>query len=283
VFNQVWRYSAFQKWCLPGITYGFAEQAGFWQYTAKWPQEPTNPFIGLFSKIQFAYWLMLSNMNSGVAASGIHFDPMMLSSRADDVDRAPLNDTRYIQAYQFFDKYGGFHAHPAESPGAWVAFRGRGDNYPAGDYSFLMSANASATFNIGITRLGSNKSAFGAWCKALPPGESVVIQTRLTDSKGAPLSTFEARVVWYDGAPDNTITAPRGGNGSWRLEFDSSGGAVTALEGKLTGSGAWVETVANITGCTSSTLRLVNTAKVDAAATLREASVAFHMVEVMRL
>merc|ERR1712216_105685 len=149
------------------------EMAGFWQYTAKWPLNPPDQFVGIFSKAQFAYWMMLSNLHNGVAASGIHFDPMMYSpTHKEEVDRVPLNDTRYISAYRFYDTYAGYHAHPESAPGAWIALRGKGDNFPAGDYRFLMqSVETPSSFDQGQTNIGARSSPFGAWCKALSPGD----------------------------------------------------------------------------------------------------------------
>jgi hypothetical protein len=278
VFNQ--RYAVYEKWCLPGHTYGFAEQAGFWQYTSTWPRDPSDPDVGLFSKVQFAYWLMLSNMNSGVAASGLHFDPMMLSSRADDAARVPLDTSAFQRAYSFFDTYAGYHAHPDASPGAWVAFRGQGDHYPAGDFTFLMASDSASA--VGVTRLGSNASAYGAWCKALPPGEALVVTHLLTDGQGQPLPDVTVRVVWYDAVPDNATVSPRRGAGAWHLEANTTDGPEVVMRHSVGATGAWVESVANVSRCTSRSLRLVNTARVsdDAAYGRLDAFVAFHMIEV---
>jgi len=267
VFNQSWRYSPYLEWCLPGTTYGFAEQAGFWQYTAKWPLHPSDKNVGVFSKAQFAYWMMLSNLHNGVAASGLHFDPTMYSpEHKEEVDHVPLNDTRYIDAYRFYDAYAGYHAHPDSAPGAWTAFRGKGDNFPAGDYSFLMqTVSSSSAFDLGQTGIGPASSPFGAWCKALPSKDSVSFKVALSGE----LSSAQLRVVWFNEAGT-----------SWQLQYPAApeGKLRTALHRIGTGTPNWLEAsvvVRDIQLESSASKHFVLT-------NLGSAAVSFHMIEVRR-
>jgi hypothetical protein len=231
VFNQTWRYSVYQDWTLPGTTFGFSEMAGFWQYTAQWPLNPKDSNVGVFSKVQFAYWLMLSGLHNGVSGTGMHFDPMMYSPRhPEEVDRVPLNDTRYINAYRFYDMYAGYHAHPSDAPGAWIAFRGKGDNFP-GDYHFLMrSVSTPSDFDLGETAVGDRSSPFGAWCKALSPNTSASFKTDLAGD----ISRLQLRLVWFDEAGT-----------SWTLKYSNTDGTLaTAMHRGGSGSGKWLETTA---------------------------------------
>lgn len=268
VFNQDFRYTPYLEWCLPGTTFGFAEQAGFWAYTKKWPLHPKDMNVGVFSKVQFAYWLMLSNLHNGVAASGIHFDAMMYSpSHPEDVDRVPLNDSRYIESYRFFDAYAGYHAHPDSAPGAWVAFRGKGDNYPAGDYHFLMqSFHTSSAFDQGETGVGPRTAKFGAWCKTLPSKDSASYKVALSGET----SKIKLRVVWYSEAEHH----------SWQLQYTAAAGGELkiAIQQDGPGTGDWQESTV-----------VLEDIKFDAAApehivltNTGYAAVSFHMIEVRR-
>lgn len=267
VFNQAWRYSVYREWCLPGTTFGFSEMAGFWQYTAKWPKDPSDPNVGVFSKVQFAYWLMLSGLHNGVSGTGLHFDPMMYSpSHTEEIDRVPLNDTRYIDAYRFYDTYAGYHAHPADAPGAWIAFRGEGDNFP-GDYRFLMqNVSTPPDFDAGYSSIGDRTSPFGAWCKALSPHTSAAFKVGLVGD----LSRVHLRVVWFE---------PVHGNASWRLNYTTAGGVLaTAMHANGGSKGAWHESIIVVADAAFDT----DVAKHLVLENLGNAAMFVHMIEVRR-
>ncbi|NJL07970.1 MAG: hypothetical protein HC900_06685 [Methylacidiphilales bacterium] len=87
----------------------------------------------------------------------------------------------------FANKYVGFHHRPAESPGAWVAFRENDTTLAAngmpeearrlknhtGDYTFLMERLPDKSYGKGITKVGPDEKRFGAWARVLPAREEM--------------------------------------------------------------------------------------------------------------
>lgn len=127
-----------------------------------------------FSRIQGAYWELLSNMASGVHVCGLHSSAFL----------APfMRQRNYATMYSWADAYIGLHASPLLAPGAWVAFRpaqpeGQTPAILIGDYSFLMQRQLGeeGDSSLGLVKCGTSwepgdfSTPYGAWCRSLPPG-----------------------------------------------------------------------------------------------------------------
>lgn len=263
-FNQTQRYANFRRDCLPGHTFCFAEMCGYGSR-----EQP-------FTALEFAYWLCLSNMASGVSASGLH--------GATVLSQQYLSDPNFAVAYNFADDYMGLHARPDLSPGAWVAMKGTGDLPPLGDYNFLMK-------RVGRLEPGDGDGArqcysdattealavpYGAWCRILRPGKRFAFQldTRLFGAGNKRKAAMVRVVFWsakgssfsvyYD---DGTATGKRIISTTpadrWQVATANFTDALFARSGPE-GSDLWVEAAAAATDGTA-------------------ASVHMHMIEVRKI
>lgn len=180
-FNQTFRYAPFRRDCLAehGVVC-FAESCGLGSFAGPQGPKKTPALQALnFSRIQGAYWELLSNMDSGIHVTGLHssafLNPWM--SRPD-----------FAAMYAWADDYMGLHASPTLAPGGWVAFRptdpeGKTPPTLIGDYSFLMQRKAGMKddTSVGLTKCGTSwepgnqSSPFGAWCRSLPAGASMFL------------------------------------------------------------------------------------------------------------
>jgi hypothetical protein len=190
-YSQEWRYSTYIKYCKPGIAVGFSELI--------------SGRLRPYSEIQWQYWRVLSELHSGISYIGTRPLPF---------EKAHLeNDTRYINVLEFADKYAGYHALPAESPGAWIALRGKGDSFPW-DYTFLMESLDSSSLT-DLKRVGSDEDPYGAWAQNLAVGGRILLDIHddfySADQRSVGVKAT-LRVIYYDS-----------GKGSWTLKYDASG------------------------------------------------------------
>lgn len=250
VFNNTHRYARFMEFCLSGKTRGFTEMCGFHEYTDSY----NNPF----PKVQWNYWRLLSDMHCGVSMSGFHTWTIIKDN---------FDQPEYTAAWNFADRYLGFHADPKSAPGAWVALRGNGDNF-RGDYRYLMEREGDHPTaplvdnypgtddgSYEVTRVGSTDVRYGAWARALPPGKRMTFH--VNPDVFYPGEKCVARVVYFDS-----------GTGSWQLMHE--GGVKTTVSNKNTGKWTEREVLIETNG---NTYEIVNTGS---------EAVIFHMLEVKR-
>lgn len=180
-FNQTFRYAPFRRDCFSehGVAC-FAESCGLDSFAGPSRTKKT-PGLSLanFSRIQGAYWELLSNMNVGVHVSGLHSSAFL---------NPFMGQTNFAKVYAWADAYMGLHATPSLAPGGWVAFRPsepEGQTPPTwiGDYSFLMRRllGVPQDKSVGLEKCGTswepgNRSTpYGAWCRSLPPGAAIFL------------------------------------------------------------------------------------------------------------
>jgi hypothetical protein len=194
-FNQTHRYARFLEYCKTGKTFGFSESNAHIQSTRVRPNYP-------FSNLQWVYWRVLSELHNGISYIGM---------RPYAFDRTSEGKKEFEEILKFGNKYVGYHALPSVSPGAWIAFRGKGDNFD-GDYTFLMNSLDNSSLTDERT-IGSKDSAYGAWAQKLSENGKILLDVDdaffpKRKSK-TPVSAI-IRVVYYDS-----------GTGSWTVKYDS--------------------------------------------------------------
>ena len=237
VFNEDYRYTRYLEFCKTGKTAGFSEMAGWDQYLEVYPSNS-------FPKVQWNYWRLLSDLHCGVSMSGFHYATLFSGL---------FGQPEFVAAWRFADRYLGLHAEPSAAPGAWVAFRGAGDNY-AGDYTFLME-RLPGDPSTEVVNIGSTNVCFGAWARSLPTGGAMNFYAN--SNVFAAGESMTARVVYFDS-----------GVGSWELR--QGGGISMAVTNA--NSGDWIEAETVITN--TANLQFVNTGG---------EGVVFHMLELKRI
>jgi hypothetical protein len=190
-YDQLHRYERFIKYCKPGTTFGYCELI--------------SGRVKPYSEIQWEYWRTLNELHCGI--SYIAMRPAIFEKAHSE------GDSRFIKVLEFADKYAGYHALPAISPGAWIAFRGKGDNFPW-DYTFLMESIDNSSL-IDLKPVGSDVDPYGAWAQKLAVGGRILLDFHddfysADQRSGGVKATL--RVIYYDS-----------GTGSWAVRYDASG------------------------------------------------------------
>jgi hypothetical protein len=193
------QYQVFLKYCRPGQTVCYAES---WadalgrhggQTDARWcPPE------------QYNYWRLLGDLNWGVSFIAIYGG-----------DLGHAREPEYRAAFEFAARYAGYHASPAESPGAWVALR-EGKQIP-GDYSFLMTRLAGDEMP-ALEKAGPDYQRYGAWARMLKKGSraTFALNPEFAHSlKGRPVTI---NVTYLDSAKGNLEFRYGGKQSGWPLK-----------------------------------------------------------------
>lgn len=149
------QYRAFLKWCRTGLTVAYAEPWADAEGNHGGKRDPR-----WCSPAQWNYWTILANLHCGVSYIAMY-----------GADLARAGDPEFKAAFDFADRYAGFHASPSASPGAWVAFR-EGE-YLKGDYTFLMQRISGGE---PVQNAGPPEQRFGAWARRLKRGERMVLR-----------------------------------------------------------------------------------------------------------
>jgi len=222
------RYQAFLTYGRPGKTTVYAEcWADAWgrhggKTDARWCSPP-----------QWNYWRLLVDLNCGVSFIGVYGS-----------DLAHAEDAEFRAAFEFADKYVGYHAAPSFAPGAWVAMRE--GKFLKGDYTFLMK-RLEGDPTTPLSNAGPDDQRYGAWARLIPAAGRARFAldpgfARSLDGKPATV-----RVIYLDDragsfsvrAAGRTVTVNPEGTGRWQvsetpvdgsaLESDASGAHVTIL------------------------------------------------------
>jgi hypothetical protein len=106
---------------------------------------------------QYNYWRLLSDLNLGFSMIGVY-----------GADLANAGKPEYRAAFDFANRYAGYHASPRVSPGAWIALR-EGTMRLKGDYTFLMRWLPGVEMK-PEQKAGPDDQRFGAWARTLPKG-----------------------------------------------------------------------------------------------------------------
>lgn len=117
------QYATFQDYCRSGQTVAYAEP-----WASAWGEHGGGPDPRWCSPPQWNYWTLLLNLHCGVSFIGEYYLNLRyaVSGRhGQDAPVAPdsVGPREFMAAYEWGATYVGRHNRPAESPGAWVAFR----------------------------------------------------------------------------------------------------------------------------------------------------------------
>jgi len=193
-FNQEHRYARFLKYCKTGMTVGFAESNAH-IYDNRSPDLP-------FSNKQWYYWRVLSELHNGITYIGM---------RPYGFDKLEKGEAGFQEILEFVTRYVGYHAKPSISPGAWIALRGKGDNFE-GDYTFLMnSLDNSALTDMRL--VGDRNIPYGAWAQRLSSGGKIYLNINdafYAGKNAGKAVTATIRIVYFDS-----------GEGNWTINYDS--------------------------------------------------------------
>lgn len=178
------QYLTFLEYCRTGKTVGYAEP---WADAFGWHglREPDPRWC---SAPQWNYWRLLCDLHCGVSFVAVFGADLRIAldgkhplpwSRVVDERQYPHYSGEFDEAFRFAARYAGYAAFPAESPGAWIAFRHSTINLSndrplealTGDYTFhLRRLNAPGSFE---REVGPEDQRYGAWALKLPPGEEL--------------------------------------------------------------------------------------------------------------
>jgi hypothetical protein len=175
---------------------------------------------------QYNYWRLLSDLNLGFSMIGVY---------GSDLARAA--EPEFRAAFDFADRYAGYHASPSLAPGAWVALRDGGLRLK-GDYTFLMR-RLPGTATTGGQKVGPDDQRFGAWACTVPASETA--RFALDDGFARSLEGKQAllRVVYLDRgtgrfqvrASGKTFEQAVGDSGRWKTaEFAIDRAAFASAE-----------------------------------------------------
>ena len=189
--------------------------------------------------------------------------------------RASLKNPEYRPAFEFVNCYAGFHAAPAESPGAWCALR-KGKQRPSGNYWWFLEqidpdgTSVAVESDYGQKMIGPDEQRFGRFARRtdVASGKREFL-FRLDPKFRASLRGQPCRLrVWY---LDD-------GQGAWQVSWGN--GPTDRQTVRKSGSGRWKEYLVDLPGSAfhgklerESDLALVATGKNDTI---------FHMVEIVR-
>ena len=209
------KYKRFINYCRSGKTVAYAEP-----WASAWGHHGGKTDDRWCSPPQWFYWTQLNNLNCGVSYIGIYSNDMRVAIEGiyestgvyfeDDEEHNYQNQFQAV--IDFAAKYAGKHDEPAQSPGAWVAFRenhmvlaANGMSKEArkletltGDYNFLMERISDNSYGQGVTNVGPDNQRFGAWARVLPAGKQMklsVDENFLESCKNKPVSVS---VTYYD-------------------------------------------------------------------------------------
>lgn len=215
--------------------------------------------------ISWNYWRCLMELHKGVSYVAIKGWAV----------RASQKNPEYIAAFEFVNRYAGFHTAPAESPGAWCALRG-GKERPRGNYWwFLEQIDPDGTCvavesDHGQKMIGLDEQRFGRFARRTDVASGKREFFFRLDSKfRASLRGQACRLrVWY---LDD-------GQGAWQVRWGS--GPTGQRTVRKSGSSRWKECLVDLPGSAfhgmlerKSDLTLVTTGENDTT---------FHMVEIER-
>jgi hypothetical protein len=236
------KYQRFYEYCRSGKTTAYAEP-----WASAWGHHGGQTDDRWCSPPQWNYWRLLFDLHCGVSHIALYSADMRVAIEGqyhaqgvDLDDPGGAYQAEFDAAFRFAAKYAGFHASPATSPGAWVAFRENdvvraANGMPeerrklsifTGDYNFLMQRLPDdASEGLGVVNIGPDEQRYGAWARRLPAGARM----RLT------LDAEFAASLAATGAVIRTVCLDDS-HGSFEVKINDR---VTRTD--LTGTGRWRE------------------------------------------
>jgi hypothetical protein len=203
------RYEIYRQYCRTGHTLGYTEpEKNSWTKngTPRWCSPP-----------QWNYWRCLCQMDLGVAYVAAYANDVNMAFRGEfnanvktthQTGKVPAYQEEFRKAYEFCNVYAGYHALPAISPGAWIAFRE--GTHMKGDYTMHMSRITPDETSAPPTQtpVGPETSRYGAFARYLPAGKAVRLKLDevFLKSMQERNELAEVRVIFLDESPGATLT-----------------------------------------------------------------------------
>ncbi|MDO8540036.1 MAG: beta-galactosidase [Opitutaceae bacterium] len=207
------QYGAFHDFCRSGLTVGYAEP-----WASAWGEHGGILDSRWCSPPQWNYWTLLFNLHCGVSFIGEYYTNLYFATTGRHGRTAVPPDSaeprEFMAAYAWGAEYIGLHNRPAESPGAWVAFRDnkaakavnpkvpaprRQLNRFAGDYNWL-AERVGDDRSEGVGPIGPDEQRYGAFARRYPAGASA--RVRLDPKFVASLAgDATVRIIALNGAP----------------------------------------------------------------------------------
>lgn len=177
------QYGAFIDFCRSGQTVGYAEP-----WASAWGEHGGIVDPRWCSPPQWNYWTLLFNLHCGVSFIGEYYTNLRFATAGEHgrtkVDPKSAEPREFMAAYTWGAEYVGLHNRPAESPGAWIAFRqndtAKADNPkvpPArrkltrftGDYTWL-AERVGDDGSVGVGPVGPAEQRYGAFARRYASG-----------------------------------------------------------------------------------------------------------------
>jgi hypothetical protein len=194
------QYLTFLDYCRTGKTLGYAEcWAGGWGWHGV-KQDPR-----WCSPPQWNYWRLLCDLHCGVSFIGIYGTDLQVAIDGAHRGRTfPEYVGEFDQAFKFAARYAGYAAYPAQSPGAWIAFRhstvNLNYNRPiesiTGNYTFHMRQLEKA--GVVQRNIGPDENRFGAWALHLQDGERLRLEVDKAFCESLENQTATATITYLD-------------------------------------------------------------------------------------
>jgi hypothetical protein len=176
------KYQTFVDYARSGMTLAYAES-----WADAWGRHGTKVDDRWCDPPKWNYWRLLFDLHCGVSAIAVYSSDLRVVELGTE---GPAYQSQFNLAFEFADRYAGYHASPASAPGAWVAFR---ENYVVlaendlsvaartlttftGDYNFLMERLPGPSTGDGLYDVGPEGQRFGAWARELPAGETMRLE-----------------------------------------------------------------------------------------------------------
>lgn len=183
------QYGAFHDDCRSGATVGYAEP-----WASAWGEHGGILDSRWCSPPQWNYWTLLFNLHCGVSFIGEYYTNLHYATAGkhgrESVDPNSAGPREFMAAYTWGAEYVGRHNRPAESPGAWVAFREnraakavnpkvpaarRTLNRFTGDYTWL-AERIGNDGSEGVGPVGPDEQRYGAFARRYPTGAGTRIR-----------------------------------------------------------------------------------------------------------
>ncbi|MBN2560870.1 MAG: hypothetical protein JXQ75_08070, partial [Phycisphaerae bacterium] len=249
------QYQTFLDYCRSGTTLGYAEQ-----WASAWGHHGGKTDPRWCSPPQWNYWRLLADLHCGVSFIAVYASDLNVAESG-TYRRKPVPpgyQDEFRLAFEFAARYVGYHASPARSPGAWVAFRE--GSFLKGDYTFLMERLPDQTAERRL--VGPEDQRFGTWARVLPAGEAMRLRPDPEFARSLAGKPASVRVVYLDsGTASPTLSVQEQ---SWEIP--------------LTDTGRWREYVVPIEPSPTT----AHAADLDVTIRSRAAETVLHMVEVIR-
>jgi hypothetical protein len=209
--------------------------------------------------VSWNYWRLLMELHKGVRCIAVYGQEIANGSNPE-----------YRAAFDFVNRYAGYHRNPAASPGAWVALK-QGPGRLAGNFTWFMrqlnpdTTSTAVESNAGAAIVGPTSQRYGRFARRIAGGTSKSTMSFALDpafKAGLAGVGTQLRVTYLDA-----------GTGSFEVKW--GGGAQTL---KKSGSGSW-KTVSIPVAAAGYTGGLAGGADITVTALGSDTST-FHMVEV---